>query len=129
MAKRFIEDATGGVAGHPVAGIVALILFMDRIGTGVSLIWFGGLILATVLRVIFGARAKKAAARPVEARRLAFAGAMVVAVAWGAGGVLFGIELPGGQLGFLLVIMAGLVAAATATLVADSPSFYGFSTV
>ena len=129
MAKRFVEDATGGVAGHPVAGIVALILFMDLVGTLPSLIWFGGLILATGIRVLFGIRAKKAANRPQEARRMAFFGAMVVGVAWGAGGVLFGILLPADQVGVLLVIMAGLVAAATATLVADSPSFYGFSTI
>ena len=129
LAERFIKDATGGVAGHPVAGIVALILFMDLVDTRLSLIWFGGLVLATGLRVILGARARKASERPLEARRLAFAGAMVAAIAWGAGGLFFGLALPSDQIGFLLVIMAGLVAAATATLVADSLSFYLFSTL
>ncbi len=41
MARQFVQDATGGVAGHPVAGIAALILFMDLVGTRPSLVWFG----------------------------------------------------------------------------------------
>ena len=129
MARRFVEDATGGVAGHPVAGIAALILFMDLVGTRLSLIWFGVLLLGTALRVVLGRRAGRAMERPLEARRLAFSGAIVLAIAWAAGGLLFGIELPSDQLAVLLVIFAGLVAAATATFMADGPAFYGFSTI
>jgi PAS domain S-box-containing protein len=117
------------VAGHPVAGIVALILFMDLVGVRPSLFWFGGLLLATGLRVIFGYRSKKIAERPLGARRLAFRGVMIVGLAWGAGGILFGLLLPSDQVGVLLMILAGLVAASVATLVADSPAFYGFSTI
>jgi len=130
MAKQFVKDATGGVAGHPVAGIVALILFVDSAGTGGSLIWFGALLFATALRVVFGRRARRAANDDwPQARKLAYYGALVVAVAWGAGGLFFGLTLPVDDVGVLLVIMAGLVAAATATLVADSRAFYLFSTV
>ena len=57
LASRFVRDATGAVAGHPVAGIVTLILFMDLVGTRPSLAWFAGLLLATGLRVVFGHRA------------------------------------------------------------------------
>jgi PAS domain S-box-containing protein len=129
MARRFVADSTGGVAGHPVAGVVALIYFMDLIGGRASLVWFGVLILATVLRVYLGNRAQKHLDDPLEARKLAFAGAIVIGLAWGIGGILFGLGLPADQVGILLVILAGLVAAATATLVADDAAFYGFSTI
>jgi PAS domain S-box-containing protein len=129
MAERFVKDATGGVAGHPIAGVIALVLFMDLVGTQASLIWFGVLVLCTGFRVIFGIGARRAADQPLEARKLALGGSLVVAAAWGAGGVLFGIQLPSESVGVLLVIMAGLVASATATLVADKASFYGFSTI
>ena len=129
MARKFVTDSTGGVAGHPVAGVVALIYFMDLIGGRASLVWFGILILATLLRVYLGNRAKRLQDTPLEARKPALAGAIVIALAWGIGGVLFGLNLPADQVGILLVIMAGLVAAATATLVADNAAFYGFSTI
>ncbi|MGD2121046.1 MAG: response regulator [Gemmatimonadota bacterium] len=129
MAERFAQDSTGGVAGHPVAGLVTLILFMDSVGTRDSLIWFGILLAAAVVRAIVGWRIKNALDRPLESRGLAFRGAVLVGAAWGIGGLLFGLQLPGEEVGFLLVIMAGLVAAATATLVADKASFYGFSTI
>ncbi len=129
LAERFVQDSTGGVAGHPVAGIVALVLFMDLVGARNSLIWFGLLVLATAWRVVIGFRLKRSEDEPMEARKLAYRGAIVVATAWGLGGVLFGLQLPADSVGVLLVIMAGLVAAATATLLADTPSFYGFSTI
>ncbi len=75
MAVQFVEDATGGVAGHPVAGVVALVLFMDLAGARASLVWFGILLAATAFRVVSGIRAKKAAGDPGEARRIAFMGA------------------------------------------------------
>ncbi len=129
MARKFVADATGGVAGHPVAGVVALIYFMDLVGGRASLVWFGILILATLLRVYLGNRARNLQDKPLEARKPAFAGAIVIALAWGIGGVLFGLNLPADQVGILLVILAGLVAVATATLVADNAAFYGFSTI
>ncbi len=129
MAEQFARDSTGGVAGHPVAGIVALILFMDLVGTRDSLIWFGILFVATVVRVAMGLRVGKVLDQPLEARRMAFWGAILVGIAWGIGGLLFGLRLPSAEVGVLLVIMAGLVAAATATLVADKAAFYGFSTI
>ncbi|NNM06206.1 MAG: PAS domain-containing protein, partial [Gemmatimonadetes bacterium] len=129
MAERFVRDSTGGVAGHPVAGIIALILFMDLVGARDSLIWFGILVLATAVRIGIGFRLKEATDRPLESRKMALLGALLVGLAWGLGGLLFGLRLPSDTVGILLVIMAGLVAAATATLVADKSAFYGFSTI
>ncbi|MCJ7630317.1 MAG: hypothetical protein MUO50_18235 [Longimicrobiales bacterium] len=78
MTKEVPSSAPGG--GVRSSGLRL------RIQTRPSLVWFGVLLLATVLRVILGARAKQNPERPMVARRLAFTGTMVVALAWAAGG-------------------------------------------
>ena len=47
-------------------------------------------------------------------------------LAWGAAAIIIGPQLPFQDLTLLLVIFAGLVAGANATLVADRVSFHGF---
>ena len=129
VAERFVKDATGGVAGHPVAGVVALVLFMDLVGIRDSLIWFGFLILCTGLRVIIGVRARKLADQPLEARKHGILGCHGGRLRMGRRGASLRASAPQRKVAVLLVIMAGLVAVATTTLVADNASFYGFSTI
>jgi two-component system sensor histidine kinase/response regulator len=129
MAESFVRDSLGGLVGHPAAGIVALILFWGLTDVGFSLLWFSALLLVTGGRSLLGRRAMKLLGNPMEARKLALVGVLLSGLVWGIGGVYFGIELPQAYLGIILVIFSGLVAAATATLMADSPSFYGFSTL
>ena len=129
LARRFVRDSTGCVAGHPVAGLVAVILFMDLVGARLALAWFGFLLLATGLRAAYSLQARKVLDRPLAARKAAFMGTVLVALVWGLAGILFGLQLPSDHVGFLLVILSGLIAVSTVTLVGDDAAFYGFSTI
>ncbi len=130
LTRQLVRDASTGLFGHPIVGFVALVLFADYAGYGPSLAWYGALVVATAARIALVRRGRSIVeVSPDAAARLTRAGVMVLALVWASGGILFGTRIPGEELGFLLVIMAGLVAGGATNLVADSFSFYGLSTV
>ena len=129
LAQRFLTDAKGGLVGHPIVATITLILFGSMVDPLQAGVWYGLLLLATGVRFFCSRRANQRQRDPTKVRRLLFCGVSAVAAAWGLGGLLFGSQLPEAELGILLVIMAGLVAAGTTTLVAHGPSFYTFSSL
>lgn len=129
LAQRFLADAQGGLVGHPIVATLTLILFWSLVDPLQAGVWYGLLLLATLVRFFCSRYVSRGQRDPTTVRRLLFCGVSVVAAAWGLGGLLFGSQVPEAELGVLLVIMTGLVAAGTTTLVAHGPSFYTFSSL
>ena len=129
LAQRFLADAQGGLVGHPIVATLTLILFWSLVDPLQAGVWYGLLLLATLVRFLCSRYVSRGQRDPTTVRRLLFCGVSVVAAAWGLGGLLYGIQIPEAELGILLVIMTGLVAAGTTTLVAHGPSFYTFSSL
>jgi two-component system sensor histidine kinase/response regulator len=129
LARRFLTDAQGGLVGHPIVATLTLIFFGSFVDPLMAGVWYALVLLATLARFLCSRSARKDQRDPTEVRRLLFYGVSAVAAAWAFGGLLFGSQLPEAELGILLMIMAGLVAAGTITLVAHGPSFYTFSSL
>lgn len=129
LTLRFLEDASSGVWGHPIVAAVTLLLFWGAVDGTAAVAWFVFLLLSTGVRMYLTSRARRLPDDPVRRRMLVLGGVVLVAGAWGAGGLLFGSRIPAEELGILLVIMAGLVAAASATLEAEKLAFHAFSTL
>ncbi len=129
LTERFISDSRGGLLGHPVVGTLVFLLFWPMVDHLLAGVWYALLLLSCLARYFLTRTAGREGASPARTRRILLLGVSLVGVAWAGGVLLIGSQVPEAELGVLLVIMAGLVAAGTTTLEADRPSYLAFSTL
>ncbi len=126
LTGRLLAEGPLAEAGHLVAlGLVGLLIW-GSVPAPTLVAWAAAVTIATAVRA--GLRRRATSLRlPMDAvlrtTRLSVA---AVGLAWGAGAAVFMPEVPFPEAALILVIVSGLVAGATATLVADPPGFYTF---
>ncbi len=91
--------------------------------------WAAAVTGATFFRLFLRRRFSTRGYRPRDLFRLVRLVVVLTAIAWSIGPVVFGAGLPAAHFALLMVVFAGLVAAATSTLVADRLTFRLFSTI
>ena len=123
LGRRLLEDARVGEIVQ-----LALALFLVPIigspALGVGIFWLGLVVMAAAVRagarVRFVRRGVPAARAPATLRWTL----VLVAVAWGVGPAALGATLPFERMALLMVVIAGVVAAAGGTLLADRVGFH-----
>jgi PAS domain S-box-containing protein len=110
---------------HLLLASVTVWVFWGAIPAWAGLAWLGAFVVSGVGRWINRRRALGASSSAREIRGLVRRDVWIAASLWG-GWAFLHVGADTESLLFLLLIMAGLVAAGTSTLVADAPSFVGF---
>ncbi|MFI5279561.1 MAG: response regulator [Gemmatimonadales bacterium] len=125
LRERIVAEGPAAELFHVMVAIVVGVLVLGNVPRGVLAGW------ATALALVVGARA-------VQRRRLtrhafdgparrAFAVTItVMALVWGAGAGVFERFMPFEDVALMLVVVSGLVAAATSTLASDTRLFRAF---
>ncbi len=125
LSRMYLEEAGVAILGHWVVATVTVLLFWNGVPRNALLAWYAMVLLATVGRWT-AVRAARRQSDPQNAERLLFFGVLGISAAWAFGALTLGMQLPTEDLGFLLMILAGLVAAAIGTMVSHPASFYVF---
>ncbi len=126
LGRRLLEDTQ---VGEIVQLALALLLvpIVGFPGWSEGIPWIGLIVLAAAVRagarVRFVRRGLPAARAPAMLRWTL----VVVAVAWGAGPAVLGAALPFERMALLMVVIAGVVAAAGGTLLADRVGFHALN--
>ncbi|MGA2382729.1 MAG: response regulator [Gemmatimonadales bacterium] len=120
--ERIQTEGPVAEIGHLAVAAVVVLLVVGRVPAALLVGWCVVMVAATVYR--FTVRLRIRSRGYDAASRLAFSLTVgTVAVAWGLGVALFAQWLPFADVALFLVILAGLLAAATSTLAADRRGF------
>ncbi len=129
LARRLLGDAGVGVLAYPVVGVLTLLGFLRSLqDVRAALVWYGAVLVAAGIKA-YSIRQARRTGDPERVSWLLFLGTVGVGLAWALGGILFASRLPLDDLGVFLMIMVGLVAVGTTTLVAHPPSFHAFASL
>ena len=125
VARLIAESAVSEIALIALAAIVGVLLWPSLAHSAV-LGWVGAIVEAVLVRrlvrVRYAPRSRDVSEMP-WALRLAI---VATGAAWGVGALVLAPHIPFADLALLMIVICGLCAAATSTLVADPPSFNGF---
>ena len=122
LVQRLLGESPLAAAAHVALAMVAGFLVHAAGYPLYGFGWWGAVTAATGIRLVLRQQALKDTSPGVALVKLR-AGLFVVALAWGLGGVVTAPKLEISQLALVLVLFSGLVAGATVSLLADSPSF------
>jgi two-component system, sensor histidine kinase and response regulator len=125
LSKHLLGGRRTSDIGQTVLAAITVFIFWDVVSTPIVLSWFGALVAFSVARAAWRSRVAPTLTDPMKLRVALRHDVWVSAALWGVWAVLL-IGAPVTSLAILLIIIAGLLAAATSTLVADPPSFDGF---
>lgn len=125
LASHLVGGRVSADAGHTGVAAVSLWIFWDVVPHGLAIAWATLFLVGVAARMAFRKYAIRPETPPSQVLSIVRGDVWIAAAIWGAWAFLV-MGAPPTELAFLLVIFAGLVAAATSTLVADAPSFYGF---
>ncbi len=128
LARRLLSGAGLSFLGQALlAGMVGLVAW-DALALPTLLTWVVLLLAGAVVRYAVPRRATPVTDAD-DARRAMRWAAAVSAAAWSGGLLLFAPALSFAQLALLMVVFAGMVAAAVSTMSADPTTFHGFAGV
>ncbi|MDT8369537.1 MAG: response regulator [Longimicrobiales bacterium] len=122
LAERFREDAATGVIAHPVIAFVLVFLVQESTARALGLSIAAGVAIAALLRIWIHRSAEGLEGASAIVRRIRMSTA-VVAVAWAVAAILLIPAVSPGPEGRILMVYAGLIAAAVATHQADPRGF------
>ena len=123
--KRIQAEGPVAELGHVAVAVLVILLVVGKMPPALLIGWAAVMAAATVYR--FSVRLRIRSRGYDAASRLAFQLALgATAVTWGIGAALFAQWLPFQDVALLLVVLTGLLAAATATLSADRVAFRVF---
>ena len=123
--ERIQAEGPFAEAGHLAVAAVVVLLAAGSVPRTLLVGWAAVMIAATLYR--FSVRLRIRSRGYDDASRLAFQLTVgTMAVTWGLGAALFAQWLPFQDVALLLVVLSGLVAAATSTLAADRVGFRVF---
>lgn len=127
LKRRFIAEGTTAELTHVVLIAMMTPLLWGR-APSVSLVgWIATVLAAVAFRAVLRRRAAAAPEVSNAAVRGVRIAVVLTALAWVAGPAVVAFGLPLDELLLFMVVFAGLVAAATSTLLADARSFHLFS--
>ncbi|MEP6494776.1 MAG: response regulator [bacterium] len=126
LAARFLAEQTIAEVSHVPVGLVAVAIAFGSVAHTGLFGWFSLLVVATIAR---GWTRRRVAKRGPSERipgslRAAIA---AVAIVWGVGAVAAAASLPPLHVSILLIIVCGLAAAATSTLLGDSATYAAYT--
>ncbi len=126
LATRLVADEPTALISHVALILVLASLLWADAPRGLLGAWVGAVIVAVVLRRVMLRRLARPGVPADVVPRAVRLCVAAVALAWGVGAAALFPAVPIGQGALILVTLAGLVGGATATLVADPPSFRAF---
>jgi PAS domain S-box-containing protein len=124
LASRLVSESPFSELAHVVLIAIVGVMALQFVQLGDVGAWMFALFSAVGGRVWLRASAARNRDDPVRMLRSARVGVALVGVAWGVGVLLVSPQLPPDVLAWIVVVFAGIVAGATVSLLADSPSFF-----
>ena len=112
--------------GHSAVAALSVLVFWETVGAPVALGWLGLFLGITWLQEARRRRTAPSAGDHARILRRVRGDVWLSAALWGVF-IGFFVGVPDTDLAILMIVVAGLIAAATSTLVADPPSFHGFT--
>ena len=126
LASRMVADEPTALISHVVLIAITAAFLWDEAPRALLVAWVGSVVVAVALRRIVLLRAAKPGLPPDAVPRVVRLSVAAVAVTWGVGAAAIFPEVSRNHAALVLVVLSGLVGGATATLVADAPSFRRF---
>lgn len=126
LQSQLLHESGLVLAGHPILMALVVFLTWDSVPHVVALWWGVAVLLATVFR---GGWLRTLSSRILTDRDIRHGVRLTVVtlgLCWGIGAALMLQYVPFADAAFLLVVLAGILAASVSTLAADEPSFFGF---
>lgn len=124
LAKQLADDGTTSEIAHVVLAGMAAAVAWPHVPHYDALMWVNAVAVAAFGRAFFRRKANTPDADGDTIIAAIRKGVGAVGLAWGAGVLLVGPQLPLEALAWITVLFAGLVAGGTATLLADPRSYY-----
>src|SRR5205807_5901213 len=128
LAKQLAAEGGASELAHVAMAIVATLIVWQSVPHRQALLWLNALVIAALGRAAFRRIVNTPDASPARILGAIRRGVGAVGLAWGAGVILIGPQLPLETLAWITVMFAGLVAGANVTLLADPVSYYIIST-
>lgn len=125
LAKHLLGGRRTSDIGQTLLAAVIVFVFWGRVDSLIILGWFASMVLFTAVRFGLRTRLRLAVTGPRALTRHVRADVWGSAALWAVLAMLL-IGHPVLDLALVLIVFAGIIAAATNTLVADSRSFHGF---
>ena len=133
IAAGLAQRLTSGPIVQDVAPLVVVGLLVVLLADEVPIlnlgVWLAAVGLTTLVRALTRVRLAHTAPPPGQILRTMRVRVVLAAAAWAAGPVLFQPYMPVAHVGLLAMVFAGLIAGATATLMADPVAFYLFTAI
>ncbi len=126
LADHLLQGRLASDVAQGLLGVLAAYVFWDSAPPVVVLGWLVTLLGSAAVRGLHRVRVAERLPDPMERLRRARVDVWTSALIWGFGGPLL-VGPSETDLALLLLIYAGLIAAATSTVVADRPAFSGFT--
>jgi two-component system sensor histidine kinase/response regulator len=125
LADHLLAGRVTSDAGQSLLALLTTFVFWESTEPAVALTWLGTVLASALLRFVHRRKVLDAVEDPDARIRRLRVDVWISAALWGLGGPLL---MGAGDVdhALLLLIYAGLIAAATSTVVADRPAFYGF---
>jgi two-component system sensor histidine kinase/response regulator len=125
LRDRIVTEGAVAELFHVVLAAIVALLAQGRAPDAMVAGWFAVVSGTVVVRTLLRYRLR---AHPLDdrARRAFRVDVSVLGIAWGVGAGLFVHWLPFGDIALVLVMVSGIIAAATATLASDTAAFRTF---
>ena len=125
LARHLLGGRASADLAHILLATLTVFVFWGATGPWAGLLWLTAFVLTAAARAVNRRRASAGLNTPRGIIGLVRRDVWIAAFLWGGWAMIHAGAAPK-ELAYLLLIFAGLVAAATSTLVADGPSFFGF---
>ncbi len=127
LAARLFDEPVAAECAHIAVALIALAL-LRQAADAVPLFGWLALVSGTAIaRALVRRAIARQGVRPDRVPPLLRASIVATGLSWGAGAFYFASRLPLGGTAVVMVVLCGLAAAATSTLLGDPPSYYGFT--
>jgi two-component system, sensor histidine kinase and response regulator len=123
LAARLIADEPIAIATHVVLILVMGAVLWDEARPAQLFAWVGTVLIATLLRRLVLFRVRRPGLPPDAVPRVVRLSVAALALTWGIGAAALVPELSVGHVALMLLVLGGLVAGGSTTLVADLASF------
>jgi PAS domain S-box-containing protein len=125
LADHLLAGRVTSDAGQSLLALLTTFVFWESTTPAIALAWLGTVLVSALLRFVHRRKVVVGIDDPDARIRRLRVDVWISAALWGLGGPLL-IGAGDVDHALLLLIYAGLIAAATSTVVADRPAFYGF---
>jgi two-component system sensor histidine kinase/response regulator len=124
FAKRLADESALSEFAHVILVGIAAALSWSWVPHHEALLWVNAVAVASLGRAFFRRRESAKDPYAPQVVHAVRKGVGALGLAWGAGVILIGPQLPLEQLAWITVIFAGLIAGATVSLLPDRVSFF-----